>query len=91
MVKKGKRLETGESMVAFVFCCYDRVLETGKFIKKRSSGSGDGGVQSIKCLLYKPEGQITHVNKQPVATVTSVVHVGGGSKRCSSLASKGEA
>lgn len=55
MVKKGKRLETGESMV--VLCCYDRILETRKLIKKRSLGSGDGVVQSIKCLLHKHEDQ----------------------------------
>lgn len=27
--KEGERLENRENMMVFVFCCYDRILETG--------------------------------------------------------------
>lgn len=39
MIKKGKRLENRDNMMVFVLCCYDRILETGSVIEKRSLGN----------------------------------------------------
>lgn len=91
--KEGERFENRENMMVFVLCCYDRILETGQFIKKRSFGPGSGwfSQSNAYCISMRNKVQIpsTHVNKQPDVTVSACL--GAGERKtdlCSSLASQ---